>query len=88
MANICFNDNHVDTLDTFWPPAVGYIPNTGAEIKKDNIYNAEFTDYDADGYLSADNFLCMYEGHFRAEQRSDVDYAAVRQADDRSVIVV
>lgn len=60
-GNICFSDNHTDTLKSFYPISTGYIPNNSATISKDNIFAHEFDDFDEEGWLSGDNFMCMYE---------------------------
>lgn len=60
-GNICFSDNHTDTLKSFYPVSTGYIPNNSATIQKDNIFDKEFNDFDEDGWFSGDNFMIMYE---------------------------
>lgn len=56
VGNICYNDNHAETSNTFFPPLVAYEPMadyTGEGLTKDNIFAAEFSDFDTNNPLSA-----------------------------------
>jgi len=44
-GHVCFNDNHAETLDTFFHPLVAYYPQNSINQTKDNIFAAEFTDF-------------------------------------------
>jgi prepilin-type N-terminal cleavage/methylation domain-containing protein len=48
MGNICFQDNHVVPLKTFFPEGVNYVDNTGTS-KPDNIFNNDFTNSTTSG---------------------------------------
>jgi prepilin-type N-terminal cleavage/methylation domain-containing protein len=60
-GNVCFNDNHVEYINHFFPS--GYEPINGTEQLKDNMFKAEFTDYGTQ-QSSADAFtvLCNVSG--------------------------
>ena len=59
-GNVCFSDNHTETLKSFYPTSSGYTPGNGF-IQKDNVYDHEFSDFDEEGFLSNDNYMIMYE---------------------------
>jgi prepilin-type N-terminal cleavage/methylation domain-containing protein len=61
VGNICFNDNHAETLNTFYPGVTTYEPLDAVSAVKDNIYRAEFNDYDNLGgpQASADAWLVL-----------------------------
>jgi len=42
IGNICFADNHMETLDTFFPALTSHDMGTNTGKKKDNIFSAEF----------------------------------------------
>ena len=44
-GHVCFNDNHVETLNTFYAALCVYYPQNAIAQTKDNIYAAEFFDY-------------------------------------------
>ena len=44
-GHVCFNDNHADTLHNFFHPLVVYMAQNSLNQTKDNIFAAEFTDY-------------------------------------------
>lgn len=44
VGNVCFADNHTDTLETFFPVLTSHDTGTGSGKKKDNIFSAEFPD--------------------------------------------
>ena len=44
-GHICFNDNHVETLNTFYAALCVYMPRRGSSAVKDNFFAAEFDDY-------------------------------------------
>ena len=64
MGNIVYSDNHTDVSETFYPSLVSYEPNfVDGRLTKDNIFEAEFNDYDPEGentWLSGDAYLLMY----------------------------
>jgi prepilin-type N-terminal cleavage/methylation domain-containing protein len=61
VGNIVYSDNHADVSETFYPSLVSYEPmDPDGRLTKDNIFAAEFTDFDDAGYLSGDAFLLMY----------------------------
>ena len=63
FGNICFNDNHTETLNNFFPSQTAYEPMNGAAPEHDNIFAAEFTDFDAaNGEASGDAFLVICTG--------------------------
>ena len=39
IGNICFNDNHVETLNTFYPEGVNYVNPNGDGVLPDNLFN-------------------------------------------------
>jgi hypothetical protein len=45
VGNVAFNDNHTESVDNFFPTLTIYEPLNENESKKDNIFAAEFTDY-------------------------------------------
>ncbi|MHC5023218.1 MAG: type II secretion system protein [Planctomycetota bacterium] len=66
QGNICFADNHTETLTSYFAPQTAYIPNNSATIQKDNIFRGEFSDYGGDGgsgqnFLSGDAYMMLYE---------------------------
>jgi hypothetical protein len=52
VGNVCFNDNHVDVLDTFTPRKAVYLDATGAE-QPDNIFRFD------DGRAGGDAILTI-----------------------------
>jgi len=66
MGHIVFNDNHSDTISTFFHPTVTYMPQeatlSGFTPQRDNIYAAEFNDYPTQGSYqgSGDAWLGMF----------------------------
>jgi len=46
-GHVCFNDNHTETLVTFYAPVCVYYPLNQIVQVRDNIYAAEFADYSA-----------------------------------------
>jgi prepilin-type N-terminal cleavage/methylation domain-containing protein len=74
FGNICFNDNHTETLNNFFPPQTTYEPLDGPAPQPDNIFAAEFSDYDgANGEASGDAFLviCISSTEMTVDQRYD-----------------
>ena len=39
IGNICFNDNHVETFNTFYPEGVNYVNPDGDGVLPDNLFN-------------------------------------------------
>jgi prepilin-type N-terminal cleavage/methylation domain-containing protein len=62
VGNVVYADNHTDTVSSYTPPLVNYEPRqqgTVDEIQRDNIFQAEFTDF-TEPAESGDAWLCMY----------------------------
>jgi prepilin-type N-terminal cleavage/methylation domain-containing protein len=60
-GHVVFNDNHAETLNTFFAPLCAYFPQDSTLQQRDNIYAAEFLDYPAGGYQgSADAWMAMF----------------------------
>ena len=60
IGNICFNDNHVETLNTFYPEGLNYVNPDGAGVLPDNLF-----DNDTEGQsspLGYDIWLVIYWG--------------------------
>lgn len=53
-GNVCFQDNHVELLTTFFPDLVSHDPGNGVGKKRDNIFSAEFG-----GQSRSDNWLVV-----------------------------
>ena len=64
VGNVCFNDNHAETINNFYPSQTTYEEKSGTSAPAiDNIFAAEFLDYDpADGEPSNDAFLVICTG--------------------------
>ena len=45
VGHVCFNDNHVETLNTFYGPLCTYLAQDSIDERKDNFFAAEFNDY-------------------------------------------
>lgn len=63
VGNVCFMDNHTETLQTFYPQLTAYEAADGDRDVKDNIFDCEFNDSGTgDGEIqqaSADAFLVV-----------------------------
>jgi len=59
IGNVCFADNHVESLDNFFPSVTSYWPADQVAAAKDNIFDAEFEDYGANPMASNDAFLVI-----------------------------
>ncbi len=60
IGNVCFNDNHVETLNTFYPEGLNYVDPDGAGVLPDNLF-----DNDTEGQsspLGYDIWLVIYWG--------------------------
>jgi hypothetical protein len=44
---VCFNDNHAETLNSFFSPLTSYMAQNSFLATKDNIFAAEYTDFPA-----------------------------------------
>ena len=56
VGNVCFSDNHVETVETFYPSIVAYEPQeANGRRTKDNIFAAEFDDF-GQGYKGGDAY--------------------------------
>ncbi|UCD76518.1 MAG: prepilin-type N-terminal cleavage/methylation domain-containing protein [Phycisphaerales bacterium] len=74
VGNVCFNDNHAETINNFYPSQTTYEAKNGTSPEIDNIFQAEFLDYDAgNGEASSDAFLviCTGSDEFTVDQRYD-----------------
>ena len=47
VGHVCFNDNHTETLITFYSALCVYLGQNSINMTKDNMYAAEFNDYPA-----------------------------------------
>ena len=45
VGHVCFNDNHVETLNTFYASLCVYLAQNSINQTKDNFFAAEFVDY-------------------------------------------
>jgi prepilin-type N-terminal cleavage/methylation domain-containing protein len=45
VGHVCFNDNHIETINTFYPALTTYQPNNNNIPVNDNIFDAEFFDF-------------------------------------------
>ncbi len=65
VGNVCYMDNHTETLQTFYPQLTAYEASDGDRDIKDNIFDCEFNDHPDDGQggeiqqASADAFLVV-----------------------------
>ncbi|MHC4909202.1 MAG: hypothetical protein ACYTF9_05730, partial [Planctomycetota bacterium] len=59
VGNICYNDNHAETSNSFYPTLVTYEALDAIDEDKDNIFAAEFEDYPAGPMSSGDAFLVI-----------------------------
>jgi hypothetical protein len=60
-GNIVYNDNHADTIQSFYPENVTYTPiSEGAQ--RDNIFHAEFTDFGGNAEESGDAWQTISVG--------------------------
>lgn len=60
-GNIVFTDNHVETLQTFYPQLTAYRSPSRDRAVKDNIFSADF-DHPNGPQAAADAFLGIYTG--------------------------
>ncbi len=64
-GNVCFMDNHTETLRTFYPQLTAYEASDGDRDIKDNIFDCEFNDHPDEGQggeiqqASGDAFLVV-----------------------------
>jgi len=61
IGNIVFADNHVRTLQTFYPQLTAYQSSDRERAIKDNIFSADF-DHPHGPQAAADAFLCICTG--------------------------
>ena len=65
VGNVCYMDNHTETLQTFYPQLTAYEASDSDHDIKDNIFDCEFNDHPEDGeggqlnQRSADAFLVI-----------------------------
>ena len=60
-GNIVFADNHVETLQTFYPQLTVYRSPGRDRAVMDNIFSADF-EHPHGSQAAADAFLCIYTG--------------------------
>ena len=49
VGNVCFMDNHTETLRTFYPQLTAYEASDDNSASKDNIFDCEFNDHPDEG---------------------------------------
>ncbi|MHC4413998.1 MAG: type II secretion system protein [Planctomycetota bacterium] len=60
VGNVCFNDNHMETLGNFFPQLTTFEPaNSSQGPQKDNIFAAEFEDNPNGNEASSDAWLVI-----------------------------
>ncbi|MHC5004502.1 MAG: type II secretion system protein [Planctomycetota bacterium] len=60
VGNIVFNDNHAETINSFFPSVTSYEPQDGvSSLSKDNIFRAEFDDFPEGPQASGDAFMVI-----------------------------
>lgn len=66
-GNICFGDNHVEFLRSFWPEGINYRastdePGTQAGLRPDNLFRNDFEGLDGDEFSleGSDLYLVIY----------------------------
>jgi len=59
VGNVAFADNHVESVDNFFPTSTSYWPADQIAADKDNIFDAEFQDYGDEPMASNDAFLVI-----------------------------
>ena len=60
VGNVAFMDNHAELVNNFFPKLTSYEPATAdGSPTKDNIFNAEFTDFGASGQSSNDAYMVV-----------------------------
>ncbi|MHC4415122.1 MAG: type II secretion system protein [Planctomycetota bacterium] len=75
VGNICFNDNHLEMLGSFYPQLTTYEPaNSVLGPQKDNIFAAEFDDNPNGNEASADAWLVIARKAFADGHRIAVAY--------------
>ena len=76
-GNVCFADNHTETLETFFPTLTAHDTGTGVGKEKDNIFSCEFPDGPGGNtrHSSSDAWLCVTvrpHAEFTAQPRWDL----------------
>lgn len=60
VGNVVFADNHVESIDNFFPSVTSYWPTNSIAAAKDNIFRAEFSDYNpSEPMASNDAYLVI-----------------------------
>jgi prepilin-type N-terminal cleavage/methylation domain-containing protein len=59
FGHVCFNDNHTETLDTFFAPLSVYIAANSNNPTKDNIFAAEFNETASGPQAAGDNWMTI-----------------------------
>ncbi len=57
LGNVCYNDNHVDLLHTFWPEGVNFVNDEG-DVAPDNIFSNDDQE-DCESGLGSDAWLAI-----------------------------
>jgi prepilin-type N-terminal cleavage/methylation domain-containing protein len=70
VGNVVFSDNHTESLEAFYPTLTSYEPLDGDGPQKDNIFSAEFSDYDnGNQEASADAWMVVCRKDGSSENR-------------------
>ena len=77
VGNVCFADNHTETLETYFPTLTAHDTGTGIGKEKDNIYCCEFPDGPGGNtrHSSSDAWLAITvppHAEFSAQPRWDI----------------
>ncbi len=59
VGNICFNDNHIDLLHTFYPEGVNYLDSASSNVVPDNIFRNDVEDGNCETAKGSDVFLTL-----------------------------
>ena len=59
VGNVIFADNHLERLENFYPLQTTYDPKDGSGFQKDNIFAAEFDEFEPDGRAAPDAWLVI-----------------------------
>ncbi len=62
VGNVVFADNHIDTVENPYPSVTSYLPINQTTPEKDNIFKAEFDDFNTGPQGSNDAYLVMSAG--------------------------
>ena len=62
IGNICYNDNHVQSHNTFYPEGVNYVDPNGDGVRPDNLFNNDTGDGGQTSPTGYDIWLVIYHG--------------------------